>query len=138
MIYRNEAARRGLAFDLDLTHCPRKVVGDAKKIRTIVANLTANSRESAVSSRVLPYLRISTSVKYTQEGRIAVQCQSFDEPAGLRSAGHTAVEIIVSDTGCGISSDKLESIFREFEQVEVASTPSTPQHQVEGLGTIFS
>ncbi len=45
LIYRNEAARRGLKFDLDMLQCPKNVVGDAKKIRTVVANLTANARE---------------------------------------------------------------------------------------------
>lgn len=41
-----------------------------------------------------------------------------------------AIEIIISDTGCGISADRLESIFREFEQVE--STPPKPNSP--GLG----
>ena len=45
-LYRNEASRRGLIFDLDLKHCPRQVVGDSRKIRTVVANLTANARMS--------------------------------------------------------------------------------------------
>ena len=42
------------------------------------------------------------------------------------------MEIIVADTGCGIQEGKLESIFREFEQVESAlpKTGSAP-----GLGT---
>lgn len=44
-LYRNEAHRRGLQFMLDLKHCPRQVIGDARKIRTVVANLTANARE---------------------------------------------------------------------------------------------
>lgn len=30
-----------------------------------------------------------------------------------------AVNIVVSDTGCGIPPDKLESMLREFEQVEI-------------------
>lgn len=42
-----------------------------------------------------------------------------------------AVEILVADSGCGIPSDKLESIFREFEQVE-SSQPKTGQ--AAGLG----
>ena len=45
MVYRNEAARRGLHFEVDVSKCPEYVVGDAKKIRTVVANLTANARE---------------------------------------------------------------------------------------------
>ena len=42
------------------------------------------------------------------------------------------MEIIVADTGCGIQEGKLESIFREFEQVESAlpKPGSAP-----GLGT---
>lgn len=40
---RNEATRRNLKFDLDLATSPKMVVGDAKKIRTVVANLTANA-----------------------------------------------------------------------------------------------
>lgn len=71
-------------------------------------------------------------VKYTQAGEIAITCQAFEEPQGLRNPGQIAVEIIVADTGCGIQEGKLESIFREFEQVESAlpKTGSAP-----GLGT---
>ncbi|KDQ11477.1 hypothetical protein BOTBODRAFT_35351 [Botryobasidium botryosum FD-172 SS1] len=115
-LYRIEASRRRLLFETDTTHSPRMVVGDAKKIRTVVANLTANA------------------VKYTGEGgRIVISCRKFKEPAGLRDSKQVAVEIIVSDTGCGIPSEKLESIFREFEQVE-SSAPKTENQPGLGLG----
>ena len=48
VLYRNEASRRGLTFNVDLSNSPRLVVGDSRKIRTVVANLTANARESHV------------------------------------------------------------------------------------------
>lgn len=51
LVYRNEAARRGLDFDVDLSKCPKSVVGDAKKIRTVVANLTANACMYSPASR---------------------------------------------------------------------------------------
>jgi hypothetical protein len=70
-------------------------------------------------------------VKYTDEGSITVEARAFDEPHGLRDADGIAVEIIVADTGCGISSAKLESIFREFEQVE--SMGQAPDNN-EGVG----
>ena len=47
-----------------------------------------------------------------------MRCSTFGEPEGLRDQHHTAIEISVADTGCGMQSDKLEYIFREFEQVE--------------------
>ena len=40
---RNEAIRRNLQFNLDLEKSPKNVIGDAKKIRTVVSNLTANA-----------------------------------------------------------------------------------------------
>lgn len=42
-LYRSEAVRRGLEFNVDASNGPRMVIGDAKKIRTVVANLTANA-----------------------------------------------------------------------------------------------
>ncbi|KAI0629850.1 hypothetical protein C8Q77DRAFT_1065052 [Trametes polyzona] len=110
-LYRNEARRRGLEFILSLQGCPKQVVGDSRKIRTVVANLTANA------------------LKYTTRGSISVLCRAFEEPTGLRDSGDLAVEIVVADTGCGIPSDKLEGIFREFEQVE-----TTPRTHSPGLG----
>lgn len=42
-IYRKEAERRNLQFILDLAESPTMVIGDVKKIRTVVQNLTANA-----------------------------------------------------------------------------------------------
>lgn len=77
-----------------------------------------------------PDLIHRTSVKYTTNGRVTVECKAFEEPEGLRREGSTAVEIVVADTGCGISCEKLESIFLEFEQVESAA----PRTASPGLG----
>ncbi|KAI0248306.1 hypothetical protein BJV78DRAFT_1131762 [Lactifluus subvellereus] len=101
-MYKHEAQRKGLDFELDISGSPRMVVGGSSKIKTLVANLTANA------------------LKYTQRGSITVSCRVFDKPEGLRDAKQVAVELVVRDTGCGIPADKLESIFREFEQVESA------------------
>ena len=117
---------------MDLTNCPKLVVGDVKKIRTLVANLTANAGMCCVISGRLK-LSYESSVKYTESGKVTVECHAFDEPAGLRDSGGVAVEIVVADTGCGIANDKLESIFREFEQVEMDQHAQT-QAQDQGLG----
>ena len=69
-------------------------------------------------------------MKYTTQGKVTVECKAFGEPEGLKREGSTAVEIVVADTGCGISCAKLESIFREFEQVESAA----PRTSSPGLG----
>ncbi|KAJ7070009.1 hypothetical protein C8F01DRAFT_1114955 [Mycena amicta] len=114
-LYRKEAQRRNIDFKLDLDQSPKKVVGDAKKIRTVVQNLTANS------------------LKYTTEGSITVGCMPYNEPEGLRSPDQTAVEIVVADTGCGIAAERLGSIFRDFEQVEWVESKSSTSAGV-GLG----
>ncbi|KAI5830635.1 phytochrome-like protein [Schizophyllum commune Tattone D] len=114
-IYKNEAERRKLRFTVDVSDGPSIVVGDAKKIRTVVQNLTANA------------------LKYTNKGGITIRSVTFQEPEGLRDERQTAVEIVVEDTGCGIASSKLESIFREFEQVESAE-PKTSTEPGVGLG----
>ena len=44
-LYKYEAQRKGLHFEIDLACDLRMVVGDANKVRTVVANLTANARK---------------------------------------------------------------------------------------------
>jgi signal transduction histidine kinase len=41
--YRTEAERRNIRFTIIVENLPKMVIGDAKKIRTVVANLTANA-----------------------------------------------------------------------------------------------
>lgn len=43
-----------------------------------------------------------SAVKYTESGSVLVTAHTFEEPAGLREIGNVAVEVVVSDTGCGI------------------------------------
>ena len=112
---RLEAVRRQLEFKVDPGNIPRYIIGDSRKIKTTVSNLTANA------------------VKYTAQGSVAVTVHVFDEPDGLRDEGHVAIEIIVSDTGYGIPPEKPESIFREFEQVDSTTHPKPGARP--GLGT---
>lgn len=131
-LYSKEAERRGIAFAVDVSECPTFVIGDAKKVKTVIQNLTANACEP------IDYFRPSVNpfiVKFTEKGSIEVSCARYMEPEGLRSAGQMAVNIVVSDTGCGIAPEKLESMLREFEQVEIEQPKSsaglgecTPRH----------
>lgn len=75
-------------------------------------------------------------MKYSTRGKITVECKAFEEPEGLRRKGSIAVEIVVADTGCGISPAKLESIFREFEQVESAAPRTTSPGLGLGLAVV--
>ena len=133
-LYKYEAQRKGLKFEVDLGGDLPMVIGDLRKIRTVVANLTANSCKKPLLffSRVHSY-SMSPTVKYTQRGTIAVSCHALNEPEGPRNPKQITVQIIVGDTGCGIPANKLESIFREFEQVESAQ-PKTNTAPGLGLG----
>ncbi|EJD54682.1 hypothetical protein AURDEDRAFT_79671 [Auricularia subglabra TFB-10046 SS5] len=99
-IYEKEAARHNVSFTVDTTTSPSMVWGDAKKIRTVVANVTANA------------------VKYTTEGSITVTCRVFKEPGEQRAPGQVVVSVSVEDTGYGIPEDKLGSLFRQIEQYQ--------------------
>ncbi|KAJ7043874.1 hypothetical protein C8F04DRAFT_1070714 [Mycena alexandri] len=99
-LYRREAQRRNIAFKIELEDSPKTVIGDVKKIRTVVQNLTANA------------------LKYTSEGTITVGCTTLADPEGARGLNETVIEIVVADTGCGIDAESLGSMFREFEEVE--------------------
>jgi signal transduction histidine kinase len=97
----SERALRG-GVELTLTTEPKEItiVADSRRIRQVVFNLVSNA------------------VKFTpREGRIDVSARLDDGQ----------VEIAVADTGPGIASEDLETIFEEFKQ-------ATDGKRAEGTG----
>ena len=96
-----QADRRGIAIQLEL-RSDGTVVGDRKKIRQVVSSLLSNA------------------VKFTPDrGRVGVALRH-----GPLAPGHDAraVQLVVSDSGIGISRDQVAKIFEPFFQVDSSST----------------
>ncbi|HMG20552.1 MAG TPA: HAMP domain-containing sensor histidine kinase, partial [Kofleriaceae bacterium] len=100
-----QAGRRGIAIQLDACG-DTVVVGDRRKIRQVVSSLVSNA------------------VKFTADrGKIDVALRrgplAAHEP-GADDAG--AIQLVVSDSGIGISRDQVAKIFEPFFQVDSSST----------------
>ena len=82
-------------------------VGDAGRIRQIITNLVGNA------------------VKFTESGHVLVDVGGKDE------GDDTVLRVAVTDTGIGISQDRLAQVFDKFSQ---ADSSSTRRHEGTGLG----
>ncbi|WP_304950215.1 response regulator [Sulfitobacter sp.] len=104
------AVQKGLdlALDYDL-FLPRKLVGDAGRIRQVLTNLVGNA------------------VKFTQNGHILIRATGLPD-AG---SGNVLIKISIEDTGIGIAPDMIEHIMGEFTQ---ASSDPSPNAEGTGLG----
>ncbi|KAG6900397.1 hypothetical protein C0993_011385 [Termitomyces sp. T159_Od127] len=131
-LYRKEASRRDIEFRLEIEDSPSIVVGDATKIQTVVQNLTANA---CMSTAKIPRLRIHPVivVKYTLDGTITVSCVASDELEDTRLSNQIVVDIAVADTGIGMSTERLEGIFRDLEKVDTLESKA-PRSAGLGLG----
>ena len=100
-----QAGRRGIAIQLDA--CPDAIViGDRRKIRQVVSSLVSNA------------------VKFTPDrGKVGVALRrgplAAHEPA---CDDAPAIQLVVSDSGIGISRDQVAKIFEPFFQVDSSST----------------
>lgn len=91
---------------------PRKLVGDPDRIKQILFNLLGNA------------------FKFTQQGEItlSVNCNEIPDRSGIE------LELTVTDTGIGISSENQARLFQEFSQVGEAT-----QHiRGTGLGLVIT
>ena len=89
---------KGVELCVDFqTPLPAWVIGDEARLRQCLLNVAGNA------------------VKFTEEGHVTIR---VSEAAGDR------VEIAVSDTGVGVPPDKIETIFRDFEQAETGHSRS--------------
>ena len=102
--YAPQAAKRGIAIQVDNAANGDHIVGDRKKIRQIVASLVSNA------------------VKFTPDcGSVVVALRSGAlSPHEPEDNG--AVQLVVTDSGIGISRDQVAKIFEPFFQVDSSST----------------
>ncbi len=94
------AARKNveLAFLIE-SGPPAMLVGDAGRVRQILANLLSNA------------------VKFTKQGEVVVQVDAT--PLG---DGRVEVHVSVRDTGTGIPADRLDRLFQSFSQVDASTS----------------
>jgi two-component system sensor histidine kinase BarA len=99
------AGRRGIAIQLE-AHGETTVVGDRRKIRQIVSSLLSNA------------------VKFTPDrGCVGIAVRPGPLAPGQAEIGAApAVQLVVTDSGIGISRDQVQKIFEPFFQVDSSST----------------
>ncbi|KEF56676.1 uncharacterized protein A1O9_06865 [Exophiala aquamarina CBS 119918] len=92
-----------LAFDVD-NSVPDYVVGDPFRLRQIILNLVGNA------------------IKFTNQGVVKVTIKKSKDLLSTCGPDEFPFEFVVSDTGIGIQSDKLDLIFDTFQQADGSTT----------------
>lgn len=119
--YQVDADRKGLKYDVVCQEgLPRYVHGDSRRVRQAISNVTANA------------------MGHTEEGSITVEALVAD-----RSETWATLEFVVTDTGSGMDSEKVDALFRDLEQVSAVlpdltadsdATEATDDMKALGLG----
>jgi light-regulated signal transduction histidine kinase (bacteriophytochrome) len=95
-MFKGDARRKGLTYEVvDGPGLPKQVIGDGRRVRQAISNVTANA------------------IQNTTEGGIRVEMY-----LASRDENHVEIEISIADTGVGMNAKKLDSLFRELEQVQ--------------------
>ncbi|UNI22711.1 hypothetical protein JDV02_008573 [Purpureocillium takamizusanense] len=90
-----DAKRKGIEYRVTShSGLPRFVYGDGRRIRQVISNITANA------------------VAHTDSGSVHVDLFVSD----VRD-GQAIIDIAVADSGTGMSSQQLDALFRDLEQV---------------------
>ncbi len=96
-------AAKSRSLELEIGECHTHALTDPALLSVILRNLVGNA------------------IKYTERGSITVTCTAYDDD----------IEIVVRDTGIGISSQHLDRIFEEFYQID---NPQRDRRRGVGLG----
>ncbi|KAL9066506.1 MAG: hypothetical protein Q9157_007114 [Trypethelium eluteriae] len=95
-MFRGDARRKGIIYEIvEAQDLPGNVIGDQRKIRQCISNVTANA------------------IQNTSEGGVKVEMR-----VALHREDRVDIEVIVEDTGAGMTSKKLDALFRDLEQVQ--------------------
>ena len=101
---------------------PRRLIGDAGRLRQVILNLAGNA------------------IKFTDEGEVmlavGIEAEAARQPdRGIPAPRPLTLRFEVRDTGIGMAPDMQDRLFREFEQ---GSSATTKRYGGTGLGLAIS
>lgn len=97
--FKGDAKRKNISYEvIEYPGIPQNLIGDQRRVRQAISNIIANA------------------IQHTQKGGVKVEVGAYS-----RTATHINIEVAVEDTGAGMSSKKLDALFRELEQVSSES-----------------
>jgi two-component system sensor histidine kinase BarA len=109
MLFAANAQYKNLKLILDIEpHVPSNLVGDSSRIAQIVTNFVSNA------------------IKFTDQGEVEVLVRQIGE-----SSSDVILNLLIRDTGIGISSTDQTRLFNAFYQLD---TSTTRRHSGTGLG----
>ncbi len=112
-LFESRATQKGLMFKLDLPNkIPLEIVSDELRVVQILSNLLSNA------------------IKFTNRGVITLGVNIFND-----NKREQELYFYVSDSGIGVSPEKIESIFSPFEQ---GGSTITKEYGGTGLGLAIS
>ncbi len=101
-MFRLPADEKGLDFTVNIERdVPRAIDADEKRVRQVLINLVGNA------------------IKFTASGQVGLDLSVVES-----EGGRAKLRFVVADTGVGIPSNQLESVFRPFEQAGDATDRS--------------
>ena len=105
MLVEPQAKARGLTLEVVGAGENPKLLADGPRLRQVLLNLLSNA------------------LKFTPDGGVTVHVEQSPAPEDgpeRAPAGARRLRIAVSDTGIGISEDKLEAVFERFNQADAS------------------
>ncbi len=97
------AQKKGLELAYSVAgYLPDCLRGDAGRLRQVLLNFVSNA------------------IKFTEQGEVVVRVEGQKGQEGQQ--GQVELHFAISDTGIGIPADKLDKVFRPFEQADGSTT----------------
>ncbi|KAK0654217.1 Bacteriophytochrome [Lasiodiplodia hormozganensis] len=98
--FTGDAKRKRISYEVvEHPGVPQRVIGDQRRVRQAISNVTANAIQNTTQGGV----------------KVDMYVSDWDD-------NRVNVEIVVVDSGTGMSSKKLDALFRDLEQVQTETT----------------
>jgi PAS domain S-box-containing protein len=133
---REKAIKHKIQLTSEIDNSPKRIRADERKLKQIMYNLLSNAAKFTPDEGLIHVT--AKSIKARKGHLITSSGKKISLPLAGSHTGNKPreyIEIMVSDTGIGVTSEDITKIFAPFEQVE---SDTNRKYQGTGLGLPLS